>query len=460
MSSPSNRRGRAQRHHAERIERERRRAESRKRVAELVRIVTDGEVKPHEALIDTILMLRDPAPCVIPDSTLLSIPGHEAVLAEARRLFDDYGVDLEPQGVFLSLRRCLSDYFPIGRLADDAGSAVDRQTRRAQAILAKHVLPHFSENLDRAVEAMHFAVLDIIMQRSSMDGILFAPVVLPPGLGGPAVRLAAQRPTPTYFQRDGRERPAWRCGGPDFTDSCICWATWPAEVRGAPSGSPSADVYLQSHALKNLRERVPLAGLNGLLDLAAYQSLEDPTLVRTGPKEWLVDFRFGDMRLGYFTAVEIEGRILITTFLFLTMRDTPEGKRIREVLGLRAEQVEWLRLDALPYFTQSDVAQDSQLRAVLTECGCGHLFELIGLDAKEIALPGKAKETRLHMREPALRMMRALYSPKSLVLEASERDIQAAMNQEAEVGTAGTTHGTIPSQSRESTRNSTSQNSI
>jgi hypothetical protein len=136
------------------------------------------------------------------------------------------------------------------------------------------------------------------------------------------------------------------------------------------------------------------------LDAWAYHCLREPKLIPQGPGNWLVEFRVSGKRLGYFTAVQIEGRILITTFLFLTMRHTPEGRRIRQRLGLRAEQIEWLRMDTLPYFIQSDAAEDSELRAILTECGCGHLFELIEPEAREITLRGKARETRRHLGLP------------------------------------------------------------
>jgi hypothetical protein len=184
-------------------------------------------------------------------------------------------------------------------------------------------------------------------------------------------------------------------------------------------------VFLQSHALKNLRERIPVAGWSpGLLDFWAYESLRNPNLVQTGPAEWLVVFHVDGIRLGYFTAVEVDGRILVTTFLFLTMRGTPQGMLIRELLGLRADQVEWLRMDSLPYFTRSDVAQDGELRKVLTICGCGHLFDIIEPEAREITLSGKAQETRRHIGLPALRFLRAFSSPNSPDAKDSEEESQ------------------------------------
>jgi hypothetical protein len=407
MKSGDKKRGRAQRQHAERVRREQRRAKSRRRIVGLIRILSDGEADPDAALVDAILMLRPPELRVLAHSSLLSIPDHEAILAETRRALDAAELQLQPHGVSISLRRFFSDYLPITRVAE-MEIADNRRARRAQIILAKHVLPHVHENMERAAESLAAAVSSVVVPRNSMDGVFFLPVVLPRERPAPTIIIAAYKATPTYFVRDGKERPAWRCGGPTYVGSGIAWVAWTAEIRGAPPGSPPADVFVQSHALRNLRERLPVVGWShGLLEFWAYRSLKNPKLVPTGPKEWLVEFHVDGIRLGYFTAVEIDGRILITTFLFLTMRNTPEGMRIREALGLRADQVEWLRMDTLPYFTQSDAAQDGELREVLTLCGCGHLFDLIGPDAREITLPGKARETRRHMRLPALRFMRA-----------------------------------------------------
>jgi hypothetical protein len=45
-------------------------------------------------------------------------------------------------------------------------------------------------------------------------------------------------------------------------------------------------------------------------------------------------------------------------------------------LGLIRRDIDWLRLQELPTFTQTDLAKDAQLRDLLTTCGCGHLLSL------------------------------------------------------------------------------------
>jgi hypothetical protein len=58
------------------------------------------------------------------------------------------------------------------------------------------------------------------------------------------------------------------------------------------------------------------------------------------------------------------------------MAQTPEGRMLEKRLKLTRDEITYLRLHELSRFTQTDLKDDPQLRALLSECGCGHLFEL------------------------------------------------------------------------------------
>jgi hypothetical protein len=58
------------------------------------------------------------------------------------------------------------------------------------------------------------------------------------------------------------------------------------------------------------------------------------------------------------------------------MRNTPEGRELARRLRLTPDEVDYLKLHELSRFTQTDLKDDPQLRALLSECGCGQLFEL------------------------------------------------------------------------------------
>jgi hypothetical protein len=350
--------------------------------------------------------LRKPSLSVEADQRVLDLPGHENVLDDLQAVLDQATVELLPYGTVIPLRQFYSHYKAIKELAG-LEVPLPQEVRDLQLILAKHVLPSAKENQGRAIDQLFRCVVGTLTAHYRMDRAHCFNYDLDNG----QIKLSVCEPVPTSFIRDGKERPAWRCVLPVVVGDTSSWASWTADRRGAPHGSPSADVFVQSHALKNLRDRVPIPEWreNGLDGWASY-SLCVPVLIPQGPKRWLVELRIGKDRLGYFTAVEIDGRILVTTFLFLTMRDTPEGKLIRERLGLRADEIEWLRADSLPFFTQSDVAQDSELRAILTECGCGHLFDLIEPEAREITFRGAARDLRRHLGMPIPPLMQGLFA--------------------------------------------------
>jgi len=67
---------------------------------------------------------------------------------------------------------------------------------------------------------------------------------------------------------------------------------------------------------------------------------------------------------------------VVRTFKFLTMRSTPEGKRLEKRLRITRAGVNYLELHKLSTFTQTDLIRDHGLRYMLKQAGCGHLFEL------------------------------------------------------------------------------------
>ena len=390
---------RAKRVHAEKIRSGQKRAERVESFAKLIHVLTNGEVGADKILAQGSYLLRKPSLGVVADQRVLKLPGHELVMDDLRAAVGEATVELLPHGVAIPLNQFFSHYEAIAEMAE-VDIPFPKRTRDAQLLLAKHVLPHFSENHSRAMQELVNCVLRALLRHWRMDRAFCA---AEPGFerGALVIRLSVRQPTSASLVRDGERRPAWRCGFPEVAAWLVNLTTWTAAVRGAPEQSPPAEVFVQSHALNKLRERVPVAIVGTeILDAWASCSLANPVLIQQGPKDWLVEFRVKETRLGYFTAVEIDGRILITTFLFLTMRDTPEGKLIRKRLGLRADEIEWLRADSLPFFTRSDVAEDSELRAILTECGCGHLFELIEPEAREITFHGSARDLRRHLGMP------------------------------------------------------------
>ncbi|HMO27454.1 MAG TPA: hypothetical protein PKB10_14430, partial [Tepidisphaeraceae bacterium] len=90
----------------------------------------------------------------------------------------------------------------------------------------------------------------------------------------------------------------------------------------------------------------------------------------------LVAYEVMGMRLGYLVVSVRERMVVVRTFLFLTMRNTPEGRELAKRLKLTRDEMEYLRLHELSRFTRTDLKDDAELRRIFKHCGCGHLFKL------------------------------------------------------------------------------------
>ena len=139
-------------------------------------------------------------------------------------------------------------------------------------------------------------------------------------------------------------------------------------------------VYVQSHALRNLRERVNLSSATAFLDHWLYESLRQPLIVERQGDDLLVEYRILKDRVGYLIVTPLHDCVAVRTFKFLTMEGTPEARKLKERLRLTRRDVDWLGLSELSAFTQTDLSEDPELCELLEECGCGHLFELKNWD--------------------------------------------------------------------------------
>jgi hypothetical protein len=106
----------------------------------------------------------------------------------------------------------------------------------------------------------------------------------------------------------------------------------------------------------------------------------------------------GGIRIGYFVGNVIGGKVLIRTFLFLTMQGTPESKLLYQRLGVRRADIERLGLDELATYLYTDLGDDEQLARILTDCGCGGLLELRNTWNAGGSKRECARQIRAHLR--------------------------------------------------------------
>lgn len=133
--------------------------------------------------------------------------------------------------------------------------------------------------------------------------------------------------------------------------------------------------------------------------------------------QFLVAHHFTRYTTGYWRFEFEDGRFVANTFLFLTMEGTPEGDRLWHKLRMRQDDREWTALDKMATFLASDIREDAELRDILAECGCGHLFELAEKLKVPALIKGCAADVRKHLgvekMRQALARIRARPGPRA-----------------------------------------------
>ncbi len=192
---------------------------------------------------------------------------------------------------------------------------------------------------------------------------------------GLQIKVEAHKAQSRIFIIDGHARPAYRVGS--FTrvaDSCWSSATRSMFEKPSTFNHIPIPIYIQSHAIRRMNERldcVEQVFLQGYI----YTSFLNPTVIHFNGK-YLVEYIFGDKKLGYFVAEVVDNAVLLKTFLFLTNSGTPEGQKLSELSGLSKTDSKYLTIDRLSAFKQSDICENEELKSLFVRCGCKNLFDL------------------------------------------------------------------------------------
>ena len=155
------------------------------------------------------------------------------------------------------------------------------------------------------------------------------------------------------------------------------WATIKAVDIGASNslGNFEMDVYIQSHALERMKERLDSYKFNEE-NLFFFLSVSKPVIIQNSNGQYLLIYGEPDKRIGYFVIEPVEGVALLTTFLFLTNDGTPEGEKLRALAGIEKTDKKYLKIDRLSAFAQSDIEQNEAAKHLFLKAGCGSLFDL------------------------------------------------------------------------------------
>src|SRR5205823_3587645 len=113
---------------------------------------------------------------------------------------------------------------------------------------------------------------------------------------------------------DRERRPAFACGVGDGYGSVI-WIQWEPKILGHTGTEPLA-VYVQSHVLRRMLERLSSAKDRNFVHRLLIYSLAQPKVIRREAEDYWVECRDVEgNRLGYLIASINDGKVIIRTFL-------------------------------------------------------------------------------------------------------------------------------------------------
>jgi len=356
--------------------------EARKPVEFLKRIGMWQVLKRYR-LIEQLAALRGPPAQVRLANDTLPSPTTEMVLRELRAAIKDTRVDFSSPPCSVSAQDYVTVVAPVaGRLSTWHPS--DLSLRKAAFQARASAQPFVSkETFRRYGVAVWKNFYDVLIKHSRITHDLYyltsyetSNRCLSHNL---AFELHRQPSASLRIEVDGKGRLAYRCGLPEVTG--LKWVEWDSGVLGVPDHARRLPVYVQQHVLDHLygpRARIPIVKHEQhLLHAALCESLNEPviTRIRPGDPAVLVQYSLHGHKCGYLVARLVSDRVLVQTFLLLTMEGTPESARLREKLGVARTDRSFLGLDSLLTFIGTDVMLDPELSTLLRSCGCDGLFE-------------------------------------------------------------------------------------
>lgn len=205
-----------------------------------------------------------------------------------------------------------------------------------------------------------------------------------------------------HIKTDGSRRPAYQVG---FAVEHFVPLQLKAEVLHLETSEypELLNVYIQSHALRRLSERVDLLA-PGELRWCMYDSLLQPTVIPYRHHSYLIEYRVLGYKIGYLVADMMKRKIIIRTFLLVTQCGTPEEQKLCLNTGLSKEDIAYLNLCKLSSFVNSDIYENQTLKVMFEEAGCGPVLEFAKDKAKKSAkkIPRAEQILNYLKAEPAM----------------------------------------------------------
>jgi len=191
------------------------------------------------------------------------------------------------------------------------------------------------------------------------------------------VMLTSNKPQKIHFTYNNKVRPAFKVGiGQYISSESIYFAIPYNKIIEESEQTYLLEVYVQSHALNRLKERLNVLApvkRNVLLN----SSLQNSSICRFNNGQLVLKYTDANNNiLGYLPFTIINKKLFILSFLPICSQNAPEGKRLQELLGITRKEMEFLGMDKLSFFIDTDFEAIPRLKQAIIDADLWHLIKL------------------------------------------------------------------------------------
>ena len=196
--------------------------------------------------------------------------------------------------------------------------------------------------------------------------------------------LTSTEPKTEHLTYNKISRPAYKIAQGQFLTEDPNWLSVSSyQIFKQGDHTPNIDVYIQSHALLRLKERLDSLAPFERNFMLQY-SLRQCNVCRLNSGQYTIKFINNNQELiGYLPFTVIGQKLLILSFLPITSPTTPEGKILSETLKLNKELLSFYGMDKLSFFHNTDFDAIPALKEAIIKAGMWHLTELKSIERKK-----------------------------------------------------------------------------
>lgn len=190
------------------------------------------------------------------------------------------------------------------------------------------------------------------------------------------ITVYAATPELIHLPIQGVRRPVFRLGLSASQKEYLWQEVDTEKLAGMYRGKLSKlPVYMQSHALRRMKERLDLLD-QPALNYTLWDSCSSEGTGFVYKTCYLIPVYVHEIRVGYFAGSIIDNKLVLRTFLFITHSATPEGDKLNELTGLGKSDIKYWRIDRLSTFMQVDKDEYPELLELMDRAGLDDLGSL------------------------------------------------------------------------------------